>query len=646
MAMNSIQPALRRVARVAFPALALALPLAHAVAQTLPAAFKPTVLHKFGGINNGGAKPAVPPVLAADGRLYGHTFLGATAVAPAFWGQGTVYGLDTTGANHRFELLGSIYQGSTPLVPTADGGFFVAGNGAVPPGGFPWETSAVVFSVKDGKAAALPAPSFKPLGSMALDTAGNLYMGPGESSSFCNTGTSANTLWRMNVDKTYSKVVDFCQYMQAQGSNQLHSKGGAPVASVWSNTDQALYVLTGVSALGVYDSARTVDYQGRSVGTLVKLSKAAIEEGIASNGKPAADKVELLHTFMRARDGEPTAKGQRIVGMIEAGEWLYGTTQFNAPTAGNTTDTRYGGTIWRVKKSDPKSFAVVHYFRGSDTMARDGTAQADGSAPSGPLVLAADGNIYGTTATDGSTMNAPKTGLGTPYGAGTLYRIKIGATADHADDSYEVLHRFDMGSEGGSLTGLSAGAVVGGVQKLYGAANAGGDGQPVTTTTSAPGNGTIFSIDVPLPIAAFSQPLTASVATAAVGSIIELSWVTSQANSCSASGAWSGAQQTSASKVPVVLAAEGENSYTLTCSSQNDGQPVTSKVSVQATAVTKPDTGTGGTGSTGNNNSGNNSGNSNSNGGGGGGGPLSALLLAPLAVLAWTRRRVSPSSQH
>ena len=642
MAMNSIQPALRRVARVAVPALALALPLAHAMAQTLPAAFKPTVLHKFGGINNGGAKPAVPPVLAADGRLYGHTFLGATAVAPAFWGQGTVYGLDTTGANHRFELLGGIYQGSTPLVPTADGGFFVAGNGAVPPGGFPWETSAVVFSVKDGKAAALPAPSFKPLGSMALDTVGNLYMGPGESSSFCNTGTSANTLWRMNVDKTYSKVVDFCQYMQAQGSNQLHSKGGAPVASVWSNTDQALYVLTGVSALGVYDSARTVDYQGRSVGTLVKLSKAAIEEGIASNGKPAADKVELLHTFMRARDGEPTAKGQRIVGMIEAGEWLYGTTQFNAPTAGNTTDTRYGGTIWRVKKSDPKSFAVVHYFRGADTVALDGTAQADGNAPSGPLVLAADGNIYGTTATDGSTMNAPKTGLGTPYGAGTLYRIKIGATADHADDSYEVLHRFDMGSEGGSLTGLSAGAVVGGVQKLYGAANAGGNGQPVTTTTSAPGNGTIFSIDVPLPIAAFSQPLTASVATAAVGSTIELSWVTSQANSCSASGAWSGAQQTSASKVPVVLAAEGENSYTLTCSSQNDGQPVTSKVSVQATAVTKPDTGTGGTGSTGNNNSGNNGGNSN----GGGGGPLSALLLAPLAVLAWTRRRVIPSSQH
>lgn len=635
MAMNSIQPALRRVARVAVPALALALPLAHAMAQTLPAAFKPTVLHKFGGENKGGAKPAVPPVLAADGRLYGHTFLGASPSAGAFWGQGTVYGLDTTGANHRFELLGSIYQGSTPLVPTADGGFLGAGNGAVPPGGNFWETAAVVFSIKDGKAVALPAPSFKPLGSMALDTAGNLYMGSGESASACGVNTTANILWRMNADRSYSKVVDFCQYEQQQGNKQLHPKGGAPVASVWSSKDQALYVLTGVSADGVVDSTLTTDYQGRSVGTLVKLSKAAIEEGVAAKGALDSSKVELLHTFMRARDGEPTAKGARVVGMVEVGEWLYGTTQFNAPTAGNAMDNRYGGTIWRVKKSDPKSFAVVHYFRGAGTVGLDGTAQADGSAPSGPLVLAADGNIYGTTATDGSTMNTPKTGLGTPYGAGTLYRIKVGATADHADDSYEVLHRFDMGSEGGSLTGLSAGAVAGGVQKLYGAANVGGDGQPVTTTATAPGNGTIFSFDVPLPTASFSEALTASVDTAAVGSSIHLSWSTTQASSCTASGAWSGAQQTSGSKVPVVLAVEGENSFSLTCSSQNDGQPVTSKVTVQATAVTQPGTGSGGSTETG-----------NSSNGGGGGGPLSAWLLAPLAALAWARRRSLKSSPN
>lgn len=131
------------------------------------------------------------------------------------------------------------------------------------------------------------------------------------------------------------------------------------------------------------------------------------------------------------------------------------------------------------------------------------------------------------------------------------------------------------------------------------------------------GNGTVFSFDV----AAFSEALTSSVATAAVGSTIHLSWAASQAGSCTASGSWSGAQQTSGSKVPVVLANAGENTYTLTCSSANDGQPVTSSVSVQGTTVTQPGTGGGATDS------------------GGGGGPLSAWLLAPLAALVWTRRR-------
>jgi hypothetical protein len=53
-----------------------------------------------------------------------------------------------------------------------------------------------------------------------------------------------------------------------------------------------------------------------------------------------------------------------------------------------------------------------------------------------------------------------------------LFRIKLGKAADHTDDSYEVLHRFDLGTEGGTLAGLSLGAVSGGMQKIYGAATA------------------------------------------------------------------------------------------------------------------------------------------------------------------------------
>ena len=43
-----------------------------------------------------------------------------------------------------------------------------------------------------------------------------------------------------------------------------------------------------------------------------------------------------------------------------------------------------------------------------------------------------------------------------------LDRIKLGKAADRTDDSYEVLHRFDLGTEGGTLAGLSLGAVSGG----------------------------------------------------------------------------------------------------------------------------------------------------------------------------------------
>jgi hypothetical protein len=355
--MNSIKP-LCGVLHVAFPALALALPLAHAVAQTLPAAFKPTVLHKFGGLNNGGAKPMVPPVLAADGRLYGHTFLGASAAA-SFWGQGTVYGLDTTGANHRFELLGSIYR-VDPAGAYGRWRLSCRWQWCRATGWLSRETAGA-SSVSRTARLWRSRTSIKPLGSMALDTAGNLYMGSGESASACGVSTTANILWRMNADQSYSKVLEFLPIRGAAGQQAVASQGGAPVASLWSSKDQALYVLTGVSADGVVDSTLASDYQGRSVGTLVKLSQAAIEEGVAGKGTLDSSQVELLHTFMRARDGEPTAKGARVVGMIEAGEWFYGTTQFNAPTAGNAMDNRYGGTIWRVKKSDPKSFAVVHY---------------------------------------------------------------------------------------------------------------------------------------------------------------------------------------------------------------------------------------------------------------------------------------------
>lgn len=616
-----------------------------AIAQTT--AFKPTVLHRFTGTADTaqlGGMPMVPPVLAKDGsgQLQGHTFNGGTPLTLVL-GQGVSYRLDALkGTGYQARLLGDISKSTTTLVQDAQGKIY-GGAGASnvnnDTSANPFGSTAAMFSLQANVASALPTPPVRPRGQLAIDDDQRVYFGGGDAPGTCNaSGVLAAGLWRLNPDGSYAKAFDFCQFFTVVGRLQLHEKGGAPVASVWSQTDQALYVLTSVGATGVFDSTQASDNAGRAFGTLVKIDKAALDEGAANNGQLAsADQVKVLHTFLRHRDGAPTSVGDRYSTLVEAGEWLYGTSYANAPTAGSVNDLRYGGTLWRVKKDDPASFTVLHRFRDADMLAKDGTAQADGSTPNGPLVLAADGNIYGTTARDGSSLYRPATGLPTPSGAGTLFRITVGSKADRSDDAYEVLHRFDVAAEGARPVGLSLGATVDGVQKLYGATASGGPGEvlnPASPDTT--GNGTVFSVDVPLPSVSFTTPLTASASSALVGDRPTLSWATQNAAGCTASGSngdtWSGAQQTQGSQIPLsgALTRTGVNTFTLRCESASGGPAVVQTVSITVKAVTvaPPATSDGsGTGTWERNNNRSD-----------GGGPLSPWLLLPLAALGLARR--------
>ncbi|MGJ7543852.1 choice-of-anchor tandem repeat GloVer-containing protein [Variovorax sp. LT1R16] len=628
---------------LAFASLA-ALP---AIAQTTGMAFKPTVLHRFTGTADTaqlGGMPMVPPVLAKDGsgQLQGHTFNGGTPLTFVL-GQGVSYRLDALkGTGYQARLLGDISKSTTTLVQDAAGNFYGgagSSNVANDTSANPFGSTAAMFSLKANVATALPTPPVRPRGQLAIDDDKRVYFGGGDGPSTCNAnGSLAAGLWRMNPDGSYAKAFDFCQFFTVVGRLQLHEKGGAPVASVWSRTDQALYVLTSVGAAGVFDSTQASDNAGRAFGTLVKIDQAALDEGAAHNGQlDSADKVKVLHTFLRNRDGAPTSVGDRYSALVEAGEWLYGTSYANAPTAGGVNDLRYGGTLWRVKKDDPASFTVLHRFRGADTLAKDETAQADGATPNGPLVLAADGNIYGTTARDGSSLSRSATGLPTPSGAGTLFRVVVGSKADRADDSYEVLHRFDVAVEGARPVGLSLGTSVDGVQKLYGATASGGPGETINPASpDTTGNGTVFSIDVPLPSVSFTTPLTASASSALIGDRPTLSWATQNAASCTASGSngdtWRGAQQTQGSQIPLsgALNKTGVNTFTLRCESNAGGPAAVQTVSITVKAVTvaPPATSDGsGTGTWERNDNRSD-----------GGGPLSPWLLLPLAALGLARR--------
>lgn len=609
-------------------ALALTLPLLAAqpgVAQTTtPSAFKPTVLHRFAGtvdnIAAAGGTPEFPPIVGADGMVYGVTRQGGpilNLVLP----QGVAYRIDpATAGSYSAQLLGNIAMPTANLLLGSDGVIYSGTGTSNVNNTSQFGVTSAAYKITAGVPSVWFQPTVGPRGQIAMDEGNRIYSTNSNSVSSCSA-TTRSPLWRINPEGTESKLMDFCDYAVTTGTTQLHPKGGMPVSAVWSKADQALYVLTWVQARGVADAANTADNAGRSFGTLVRLTKAALDAGAAAGGSIGADDVKVLHTFLRQRDGEPTASGGRLTGMVEAGEWLYGMSIANPPTGGTANSEIYGGTLWRIKKSDPTSFTVVRRFRDTAAMAADGTAQADGATPNGTLVLAADGNVYGTTNRDATTLNVTA-GRTYPIGAGTIFRIVTGKLADRSDDKFEIVHRFNLATEGGRPVGLSAGPVKGGVQKLYGANTYGGNGEVVDAASlSVGGNGTVFSIDVPLPTVSFTTPLSASVTTARVGDTVSLSWATQNAATCTAGGTnggvWTGAQQLTASQLPLAtkLSLVGANTFTLTCTSLNDGPAVTqtATVTVEAAPV------------------------SNS-GGSGGGGPLGVALLAPLAALALRRR--------
>lgn len=602
-------------------ATALIVP-AGADAQTAAVDLKPTVLHRFTTTNPEalGALPEFPPIVGADGVLQGTTRIGGPNLTLAL-PQGVAYRIDPSAAKpYSFQLLGDVSMPGTNLLLGPDGVIYGGTGTSNVNNTSQFNVTPAAYKITAGKPTVWFQPTDGPRGQITMDDEGRIYTTIANSVTEC-TATRRLPVWRLNPNGTESKVLDFCDYAVGTGLTQTQPKGGTPVSAFWSKADQALYLLTSVQARGVFDATNTADNAGRSFGTVVRIAKAALEAGVAANGSIGAADVQVLHTFLRQRDGEPTASGGRVAGMTESGDWLYGMTYANPPTGGTVNSEQYSGTLWRVKKTDPGSFAVIRSFRDASTLAADGTPQGDAATPFGTLVLAADGNLYGTTQRDASTT-VTSGGRVYPVGAGTLWRIVPGTKADRSDDKFEIVHRFDLATEGGRPVGLSAGPIKGGVQKLYGANSYGGNGEKVENSLSLTGSGTVFSFDIPLPTVRFTTALAASATTAKVGDRLSLSWATSNATTCTAGGdnggIWTGAQQTTASALPLTatLSKLGANTFTLSCASQNDGPAATQTVTVTVEAAPVAPSGDSG-----------------------GGGPIGLALLAPLAALGLRVRR-------
>lgn len=616
-------------------AVALALLLssgaAHAFKEQAQFAPKPLLVFSGPASNGGhfpGAKPYTPPIyVESQNRYIGLTQEGSEDKwTGAFGGQfysATAFQVGVDGTGYQYEILNSrIGVQITPLLRDARTGDIYGGSesaldeNGLNPGG-------VLFVIREGQVLPLvnhgdelPAKEFQPRGQMTQDSQGRLFLnGAGGLANCTSTHASRNiknVLYHFvpgagQLLQPSANLCDFNESIERPGPLRpvitlRQHKGAAPLLQVWSEADQALYVLASNSGSeknveGVPES----DNNGKPSNTLFRIKA----DDLAQRLQPGeGDKIEVLYNFGKGRDGEARAGMDYVSSMIEVGDWLYGTAfSTKASTAAA------GGTLWRVNKQrGGSSFEVLHRFAEADNKVEN-----DGSNPAGPLVRAADGNIYGTTSADARRLTSAKDPEA--LGAGILFRV----TAPEGDAPvYEPLAYFDVATTGARPAGLGLGPIKQDSdgkrhQTLIGVSRYGGNETDVITTReTVDGFGTLFQVDVPVVDARLTR-FVSSASVARPGTRPTLQWASEGTERCVAGGDWEGTYDASASHRLPALNELRDYVFTLQCQGYT-GQTETKSLTVKVI-----------------------DGSGTEDSGNGGGGALGGGLLAALA--AWAARR-------
>jgi uncharacterized repeat protein (TIGR03803 family) len=390
-------------------------------------------------------------VQASDGNLYGTTSFGGKNDG----GYGTVFRLTTDGRLTVLYRFSGGKDGGDPmtggLIEAADGNLYGATSNFSPPGSD--TVPATVFKITlSGVLTTLASLGAQGFPSALVQVAdGSFY---GTMSGGWGAYSSYGSVFRITTNGTLITLHSFAGLTDGAGpldALTLASGGSLYGMSwVWGGFNPAAFRITTDGTFSVLQTFRGTESSDSPRSALVQASDGNLygttpfggvdQFGSVYRIAPNGDLTDLhFFTYDEYGSSNPWA------GLVQASDGnLYGTTSKPFFPDGDP------GKVFRIT-TDGITTTLYSFSGGSD-----------GANPSGSLIQASDGALYGTTQN------------GADHDQGTIFRIGL-------DGSFTTLQAFSGASDGANPV---AGLIQADDSYLYGTASAGGD----------QGQGTVFRI--------------------------------------------------------------------------------------------------------------------------------------------------------